>query len=306
VLKSIALLSAFSCLWGAENSPVREVTSQAAKVSGKLIPAYYKGYVYWAGRQDPLTIFKPDGFSVPYDLAREKTAQALAADTDGTVAIAWRTETHGGIDLFGADGAPVRSIETGRYWPTHLAFGEDHSLWTLGYQSRPGHPELWDDADYMIVRKFLPDGRQVAGYLPRSRFPHGMAPGSQTWQMSNCITVGHDRVGLWVYSGMSGNKTEWVELSLDGQLTGRWRLDSYSNELRVALTSDGHVFIQYANVNPSGHGIAYELLTLDRSSSTWRPVQTAPEGELVSADGDELIFADRVNGPMHLRWYAHP
>jgi len=36
-------------------------------------------------------------------------------DTDGTVAIAWRTETLGGIDLFDADGAPVRrQMETAR------------------------------------------------------------------------------------------------------------------------------------------------------------------------------------------------
>ena len=199
--KSFALLAVSLCLWGAENAPIREVTSQAAKATGKLIPAYYQGYVYWAGPQETLTVFKPDGFYVPYDLTPEKTAEALAADTDGRVAIAWRTETHGGIDLFDADGAAVRSIETGRYWPTHLAFGEDHSLWTLGYQSRPDHPELWDDNDYKIVRKFLPDGRQAGAYLPRSRFPHGMEPGSESWQMSNCITVGDDRVGLWVYRG---------------------------------------------------------------------------------------------------------
>jgi len=105
---------------------------------------------------------------------------------------------------------------------------------------------------------------------------------------------------------MSGTQTEWVELNLDGQLTGRWRLDSYSYEAKVAFTSDGHVFLQHANLSPSGRSVTYELLTLDRASSTWRPVQAAPEGELVSADGDKLIFADRANGPMHLRWYAHP
>ena len=75
------------------------------------------------------------------------------------------------------------------------------------------------------------------------------------------------------------NRTEWVELSLDGQLTGRY---PYAYEQRVALTSDGYVFVQHANLNPSGHGISYELLTLGRTSSTWRPTQTAPKGELVA------------------------
>jgi hypothetical protein len=239
-------------------------------------------------------------------LAPEKTAQAIAADTDGALAIAWRTETTGGIDLFDASGVLMRTIQTGRYRPTRLSFAEDHSLWTLGYQTRAAHPEMWDDSDYMIVRKFLPGGQQAGAYLPRSLFPHGLPPGEEPWQWSNCITVAHDRVGLWVISGMNSDKTEWVELDLDGNLTGRWRLDPFSYELRVAFTSDGHVFVQHANLDPQSHGVTYSLLTLDRTSSTWQPVQSAPGGRLVSADGDALIFADRSSGPIHLRWYTHP
>ena len=133
-----------------------------------------------------------------------------------------------------------------------------------------------------------------------------MPPGNQSWQRSNCITVGHDRVGLWVLSGDSGEKTEWVELNLDGNLIGRWRLDAFSWDLRVALTRDGHVFIQHVNADPQSHAVTWSLLTLDRTSSTWQPVQSAPAGNLVSADGDALIFADRALGQMHLRWYSHP
>ena len=63
MLKSFALLAAFTCLYGAANAPIREVTSQATEISGTLIPAYYKGYIYWAGRQNPLTIYKPERIS---------------------------------------------------------------------------------------------------------------------------------------------------------------------------------------------------------------------------------------------------
>ncbi len=306
MLKSFALLAAFTCLYGAANAPIREVTSQATEISGMLIPAYYKGYIYWAGRQNPLTIYKPDGYPAAYSLTPDKTAEAIAADTDGALAIAWRTEAAGGIDLFDPSGAPARSIQTGRYRPTHLSFGEDHSLWTLGYQTLAGHPGAWDDSGYMIVRRFLPSGQQAGAYLPQSLFPHGLPPGDQTWQRSNCITVAGDRVGLWVNSGMDSGKTEWVELNLDGNLTGRWRLDPFAYELTVALTSDGHVFVQHANLNPSGHGVTYSLLTLDRVSSTWRPVGSAPGGHLVGADGNALIFEGWGLGPIHLRWYPHP
>jgi hypothetical protein len=306
VLKLSALLAVFTCVSGAANAPIREVTSQTAEVSGMLIPAFFKGYIYWAGRDNPLTIYKPDGYPAAYFLTPEKTAQAIAADMDGALAIAWKTETSGGIDLFDASGVLVRTIQTGRYRPAHLSFAEDHSLWTLGYQVRAGHPEMWDDSAYMIVRKFLPSGQQAGAYLPRSLFPQGLPPGEETWQWSNCITVAHDRVGLWVNSGMDSGKTEWVELDLDGNLTGRWRLDPFSYELRVAFTQDGHVFIQHANSDPQSHSVTYSLLTLDRTSSTWQSVQSAPAGRLVSADDDALIFADRGPGPIHLRWYPHP
>ncbi|MGA3241077.1 MAG: hypothetical protein ABSG03_32825 [Bryobacteraceae bacterium] len=304
--KLFALLTVFTCLSGAANAPIREVTSQAAEGSGMPVAAFFKGYIYWAGRENPLTIYTPDGYPAAYFLAPEKTAQAIAADTDGGLAIAWRTETSGGIDLFGASRELVRTIETGRYRPQHLSFAEDHSLWTLGYQTRAGHAEMWDDSAYMIVRKFLPNGQQAGAYLPRSLFPHGLPPGDEAWQWSNCITVAHNRVGLWVVSGMYSGETEWVELDLDGNLTGRWRLDPFSYELRVAFTSDGHVFVQHADLDPQNHTLTYSLLTLDRASSTWQPAQSAPGGRLVSADGDALIFAERSSGPIHLRWYPHP
>jgi hypothetical protein len=227
---------------------------------------------------------------------------AIAADTDGALAIAWSEGTTVGIDLHDRSGALVRTIQTSRYRVTHLAFAEDHSLWTLGWQMDPSNPYIPDRSDYMIVRKFLPSGEQSGAYLPRSLFPRGLPPGEEPWQR-HCITVAHDSVGFLVNSGMDSNKAEWVELDLNGKLTGRWRLDSFSYDLTVALTSDGHVFLNHGVPGTRNHA----LLTLDRVSSTWQPVQSAPNGRLVSSDGDALIFADNLDGgPIHLRWYQHP
>jgi hypothetical protein len=101
---------------------------------------------------------------------------------------------------------------------------------------------------------------------------------------------------------MYGSLTEWVELDFNGNITGRWRLDAFHYDLRVAFTSDSHVFIQYFD----GATKARRLLTLDRATSAWQPVPSAPAGELVSADADALIFRDLITGPIHLRWYPHP
>lgn len=305
MLKSLALLSTYVCaISAAAHAPIREVVSQAAVSAGKTLPGFFKGYIYWA---EPLQVFAPDGLAAYVERPAGR-AQGFAADTDGRIAVAWswKSGREGGIDFHDASGALARRIQTGRYSPTNLTFAEDHSLWTLGWQTDATSTTTMPDRnDYAIVRKFMPNGEQAGAYLPRSGFPKGLEPGDRRWQLSNSITVSHDRVGLWLNSGMSGVETEWVELDLDGKLTGRWRLDAFANDVRVAFTSDDHVFVYYRKGKPP-EGRNPNLVILDRQTSTWRSVESPPKASLVSADGDALIFADDGDGPIHLRWYQHP
>src|SRR5579872_5804250 len=171
--------------------------------------------------------------------------------------------------------------------PLTFRLPEDHSLWSVGWQrdvAESGHP----DKQYMTVRKYLPDGKEAGAYLPRLLFPPGLEPAVKSWQNSGSITVAHDRVGLWVYSGEVGTKTEWVELDLNGNLLGRWRLDQLAGNTRVALTTDGHVFVQNLGAKDKMH----EFNTLNRESSTWQPVESPPSSWLEGADGG---FRGKVN-----------
>lgn len=299
MLRSLALLGAVTYVAAGANAQIREVTSEATD-SG-IHSRFFNGYIYWAGRE-PLTIYTPDGHLTPLVAPSNGTAQVIAVDTDGTIAVAWSVRSAGGIDLH-SSGALVRTIQTGRYLPTALSFAEDHSLWSLGRQE-VGSPFQPGRDDYMIVRKFLPNGQQAGAYLPRSLFPKGLEPGDELWRLTNCITVSRDKVGLLVISGMDGNKTEWVELDLNGNLTGRWRLDQFVNDLRVAFTADDHIFVSYRGLD----GRNAHLSTLDRGASTWKQVQWqwAPLGYLASADGEQLIFSDYSSGPIKVRWYQHP
>jgi len=304
VFRLFALLGAFSLCTSAGNDPLREVTSQAARVENQLVPAFYKGYIYWIGLTGPdnqVTIYAPDGhlaFSFQTETGR---AEGVAIDTDGSLAVAWGSIEGGGIEFRDNSGTPRKTIQTGRYFPTHISFAEDHSLWSLGWQrdaANSGDP----DKQYMIVRKYLPDGKEAGAYLPRSLFPPGLEPGMERWQKSGSIVVAHDRVGLWVYSGEIGTKTEWVELDLNGNLLGRWGLDQFYGNTRVALTTDGHVFVQNYGAKDKTH----QLYKLNRESSTWQPVDSPPSGRLEGADGDALVFSDFRLGPMHVCWYQHP
>lgn len=78
---------------------------------------------------------------------------------------------------------------------------------------------------------------------------------------------------------------------------GRWRLDD-ANMARVAMTTDGHVYVQKGN-GPS----TTRFFTLDRTASSWKPVTPPTDDRFYGTDGDKLVFAGWKVGPMHLRWF---
>jgi hypothetical protein len=182
MIKPIILLGIAIEVATAAGAPVREVTSEAAELGGMLIPAYYKGYIYWGGR-DPLRIYTPDGHPMSIRTP-DGNVEAVAGDTDGTLAVAWNTHPGAGvIDIHNSSGALIRTIQTGRYLPMHLAYDDNHFLWVFGWQVMAGNPNrVADSADYMSVRKFSPNGQFAGAYLPRSLFPKGLirvtSPGS--------------------------------------------------------------------------------------------------------------------------------
>ena len=305
MFRVIALLGVFNLAGLAANDPVREVTSQAMRVGGQLVPAFYKGYIYWVGRDGDdhaVTIYAPDGHPALAFVDQNGPVDGVAIDTDGTIAVAWGSITASGIDFLDSCGTLTKTVQTGRYIAAHLAFAEDHSLWSFGWQRDAADLERADRQDYLTVRKYLPGGKEAGGYLPRSLFPPGLEPGGDSWQASSTISVTRDRVGLWAWSGRDSDHTEWVELDLNGNLLGRWRLDPFHVQT-IAFTTDGHVFVE--SRNPKTPDLS--LYALDRESSTWRRVEAPPIGRLEGADGDALVFSNFVKpGPMHLCWYQHP
>lgn len=284
--------------------PVREITSQAMLVSNQPIPAFHQGYVFFTdvGHRSHFTLYSPDGqLILDKDIQEGKSSPVslmdIVVDTDGKMAVAWATfqSSDAGIDFLDATGKQIGSIDTGAFVPQHMTFGADHSLWTFGVQrgmSDPHRPVL----EYMTVQKYALDGGQVGAYLPRSLFPHGLEPACLNWQEQG-IAVASDRIGLLACSGMNTGKPEWLELDLNGNLVGRWRLDAHRY---VAFTQDGHLYAQDRNTK------AHQLFVFDRASSTFRPIASPTNGKLEGAAGDDLVFSDWNNGPMHFLWFKQP
>ncbi len=296
MLRTVPLLAVLSFpAWAASNAPVQE--SSAPAIVGAVLPGFYNGYLFSTEPRHVLTLFAPDGhelFSLPFaGHGNGKTGvESAAIDADGTLAVAWHDPPNAGIDIRDLSGTLIRSIDTGRYVPAHLAFGQHHSLWALGWQS--------GKSDYSIVRRYSIDGKETGAFLPRSLFAAGLQPGMSEWQKRR-ITVTSDRVGVEAISGTVGNQREWVELDLTGKIIGRWKLDVWDESPGVALTSDDQAYVHRYNREAK----SVQTFRLNRATSAWDLVNV-PAAQLYGAEGDKLVFARWSGNVMQLSWFQQP
>jgi hypothetical protein len=294
----------------ASQTPVRETLTQAMSAANQPIAEFRHRYLVALepaiGPFNGFSAFAPDGrlaFDKVIELpggGSQSSVNDVDFDANGNAAVA--ASAFGstpcmlhGVLLLDATGRQTSFIDTGCYVATHIAIAPDHSIWTLGWQRDSGSTEE-DREEYMIVRRFTFDGKQVSAFLPRSSFPKGLPPGAAGGELT--IEVTPDRVGVLVYSGRVGTDREWVELDWNGRIIERLRIDSaVQSPASVAFTADDHVYLQGA--------CHQELFTLDSSSHALRriPDQGAI---LMGADGNDLVYQQSDWGPIQLQWFNRP
>lgn len=217
------------------------------------------------------------------------------------------------INVTAPDGSPANLAETA------AADTDGTVLAPISYGSI-GH---WSggivvlNQDGKLVRKYSSDGKLIGSFLARSLFPPGLPPAGTAvgW-----IRASHDRIGMMVYPGQIANNPEWIELDLEGNLMGRWKLgpqftadpvthnETYSLGA-FAFTSDGRLFAQ-TNTCPALYHCSDRLVLLDRDTSAWKAVADNPvDGShlLLAADGNDLVVWDRSQsntGGVQLQWVA--
>jgi hypothetical protein len=76
----------------------------------------------------------------------------------------------------------------------------------------------------MTVCHFAADGHLLGSFLPRSTFPKGLTPAGDSWQGSG-LNISGSRIGILAWDGTSSEHNQWVELDLDGNLLGTYRLE---------------------------------------------------------------------------------
>jgi hypothetical protein len=306
ILLSIAALLGSALATDISGSGVTYALANNCSQGGCRAFSFDKGYLFqineYGDKPDGIAVFDPKG-GLAYQVnvtapegSPANLAETAAADTDGTVLapISYGGMGHwsGGIVVLNQDGKQVRFIDTGRFLPEAACFAPDHSIWVMGRRG-----------DGKLVRKYSSDGKLIGSFLPRSLFPPGLPPAGSGvgW-----IRASHDRIGMMVYPGEGSNNPEWIELDLEGNLMGRWKLgpqftgDPVTHNVTyslggVAFTSDGRLFAE-TETCPALYHCSDQLVLLDRDSSTWKAVSDNPLDRfhlLLAADGNDLVVWDR-------------
>jgi hypothetical protein len=289
---------------GAAVAQVHDVYYQGNLAPLNTTPTFDHGYLVVYDWENRVDVFAPDG-TLMYSVAAKVPGSAKAGiengavDSDGTMAAAVRGVSAtgrpggGGIALFDRTGAQIGFIDTGNYLPTQVAFGPDHSVWTIGWLGND--PSL--TADYPTLRNYRQSGTEVGEFLPRASFPHAkdiargeplILPMLGGWG----LRVSNERVEAVLHRA-----NLWVQTDLKGQETGRWNTASnLPNGRRPdALTQDGRAW----------YSDPHYLRVFDRSAGVWREVPfDLPKGNLLGADGNSLVF--KLWGQDTLRWIPAP
>jgi len=278
----------------------REVYYAGSLTPLNITPTFDKGYLFVYDAHQ-IEVFGPDGarlygISAQVGNCKLVSIENAAVDTDGTIvgAVMYSPDgtsikEGGGIAVFDQSGKQVRFLDTGRYHPTQIAFGPDHSIWTLGW---PGsQARRWDD-DFFILRNYSQDGQELGHFLPRYSFdrePDPVGPEIGMWQ----LRVIGDRVGAVIYEtpvyreGQNNRPMVWVETNLKGQELGRWEVGA--NPEPRAFTQSGGLY------RSEGSSVSI----FDCATKAWRKIATPAEGDLLGADRGSLVF---LKGANTLRW----
>jgi hypothetical protein len=275
----------------------REVTYRGADLAPQnIVPTFEHGYLAVYDADEKINIYAPDGsFAFSIRPSHGGHVFSVAMDTDGAVAV---TNEHSaydessGIVVLDRAGIEKAYFTTGDFRPTHICFASDHSIWAAGLQQREPANE---DPDFLILRHYSRDGKELGAYLPRSSFepsqkntqPAGAALGH--W----LLRVANNRVGIHVsFQGLIEGVSLWVEIGPDGKELGRWSIPSTFEGYPAAFTEGGLVYAQ----SKSGVGL------LNQGAGQWNLIAAPSDGKLIGADGDDLVFWLRGQG--RLRYVA--
>jgi hypothetical protein len=194
----------------------------------------------------------------------------------------------------------IRVVLTPSFAARRVVFSTDGTLWAFG---RVYDSKFEEQAEYDTLRQYDAEGKLMHTALHRSSFRASKdAPSSESYLAMSC-----DHIGV-----LSVGASEWIELSLTGQVIGRWPIQIPA-DIRITgavLTSSNELFVSQERDTSNRALTATELITLirfDKSKTELVEVDTtglrssSHQGLLLlGVEGDQLVI--RIKPPWLLSW----
>jgi hypothetical protein len=218
-----------------------------------------------------------------------------AASLDGRFAITGTGKTTGAfVATLTASGATAWMVNNPSYAAERSAFAPDGTLWALGHIVDPSIRRWQDMPNYPTLRQYDREGHLVRSMLPRTSFAF------KTWQQPDAhafLITTPDRIGIY-----SEPAREWVEVSADGEVLGRWKgvdVPEHDHVTGAALLRNGDVYVT-AQYHTTPRTEMIHNYKLDKQTGKWNIVGEDPRSPaILGADGDQIV----TWGPYRtLRW----
>lgn len=195
-------------------------------------------------------------------------------------------------------GPVTRIVAMEGFAPSKIVFAGDGTLWAFG---RAYGPSFEEPADYDTLRHYDSSGKFIGSTLKRSTFQSKSKISPST---DSFLIMGGDRVGI-----LSIAASEWVELTVTGEILGRGPIDIPSGSFitGAALVADKLYVSQQKAANRATSTLeATELYQLDKTSNQFlevdsTQVRNGKQGAVIlGVDGEHLVV--RVKPPWALAW----
>lgn len=246
----------------------------------------------------------------------------VAANQDGLAAATaaiWKgdgTVAHV-IFLIELPGQIKRIIRTTPFFAHRICFGPDGALWGFGSNVEAEENRL----EHEVFEKYSLEGRLLGKFVPRSSFKCKQRPasnfGDRRTMLVSFLRASKHRIGAY-----SGPAQQWIELSNDGSLLGRWNaVPPLSLSPSTGSTFyPQRIFLTLVEFTPSGlvyaqlsEGSRHGLFRLDRATEGWVLVSGTLRdlkdpvrlGRFRGTDDEQLVFDD-WRDQKRLLWYAAP
>lgn len=284
----------------------------------KPIPQWKSGY-FLGYERDPVSsppVFAYDRsgqklFETPLALdgAQEVYVKSMAVSRDGLfafsgLAVNWSGARVPFLAFLDQAGRLVRVNRPEGFFPRHLCFTEDGTLWAAGLDPR--------EVDHAVLRGYSPDGKLKFSLLPKSSFRAASAdraldtdPAADSNTISQLAT--NNKIVVFLTAGFR----ELIGIYPDGQVGFRKPMDKPSGCDFIngfAVAPDGRFLISCEERGDSaGGGAGFSFHQFDVGNGSWvrlygRSVgQTGLPQSIGFIEGDQMLI---TLAPGRFRWMS--